>query len=282
MSLIDYIGFALILCLCYIGFQKGVTRKSVFLLTFLFSVLLFYFSFDLVNRFLFALLGSIALAGILSFCVIMLPSFTLFYFGLNRLLGARYFSKGYSLVSVRLRVSSRILGCALGFTSGYIFLTSLIVLSVSSIKARCPSCVLPQLIEDSIFFSVTKGSSISLYDSDYIKTDNMPALKFLLSKENIEHFGFSPIDVENLRKIIKGISNNATIFLVQKKSEGASDRDILILLIQSYEKERPQIETEFLINPSTSQEIQKRLLLNQTSEFRKKTVDVQDIISQEQ
>lgn len=245
MSLIDLVAIPLLLSLAYIGYQKGAAKKSVFLASFFIASVLFYFTFDFINTTLIHYIKSFVASALITFALIIMPSFIASY-----ILLLKVFADGSRLSKYKsksLTLFSRISGVILGLIGGYVFITSAFVLSIRSIKKQCCNQQIPSIIESSIFYQFV-GKSESNAKTKDVKIDNLPALKFLYTNEVITKFGFTQDDVVVLLKIMRGISNEATAAIVEMNNSKATEASTYIELFTMYTKELSAVQPEYQVD----------------------------------
>lgn len=238
MSFVDLIGILLIVCLCYIGYLKGIKGKTFFLISFALSALLMYFTIDAVFLTLAGVFSSflVSVAFVVGFFI--LPVFILVEFFLKKLLSEEV--RSFSSSKKNISQASRILGAFVGFAFGFVFMFLAISLTAKNSKKDI-LFELPEFVEKSIFYKI----AVKPEKNEVIKQNNLKTLSFFYNKEAIETFKLSQEEVVIIFKMIKGISNEKANELLQMKQVQEKQEALFLKLKTFYEEELEVIEEKY-------------------------------------
>lgn len=245
MSFIDIIAILLIICLCYIGYSKGTKGKTFFLSSFTFSSFFMYFIFDKIFLHITNAIPNLFIASILSILFVFIPIFILIEFLLRKSLMEEK-AKSFSATKGNITFLSRISGALIGFIGGYIFVFTIISVTIKNAEDETFFDV-PSFLEKSFFYKLAnakkKASEIN------IKTDNLKPLNFLYSKEVRAKYSLSEDETIVILKMIKGISNKSAKELMEMQKTSIEIQDILLKMKELYELELNEIDPKFKSDP---------------------------------
>lgn len=244
MSFIDLIAILLIICLCYIGYSKGIKGKTFFLISFTLSSFLMYFIFDKFFIFITGFISNLFIASIMTIGFVLIPIFIIIEFFLRKTLTDKE-ARTFSASKNKISTFSRIIAAFIGFVGGYIFVFTVISVTVKDPKNSFLFDV-PSFVKQSFFYKM--ASKNSKEQKLEIKTDNINMLSFLVKDSVVKQFSLSKDEVIIILKMIKGISNTSATNLLKMKSNAQIDK-IFLKLKEYYEEELSQIDQKYQTNP---------------------------------
>lgn len=254
MSFIDLIAIFLIICLCYIGYAKGVKGKTFFLSSFAFSCFLMYFIFESLFKKVTSIVPNLLLAGVISIGFVLIPIFVLIEFIFRKTLTDRE-TRSFSEAKNKIKIESRLLGAVIGFIGGYAFVLTAISLTLKHSKEENPLLNPPSFVSNSFFYRIASIGS----PEDNIKKDNITTLSFLYNPSIIQKFNISAEELVIILKMIKGISNSAALEVLSLENE--SSEYPLLKLRELYEKESSQVLIKYKIPSSEIESLFRKITL---------------------
>ena len=258
MSAIDLLGFFTIFCLGYIGYHRGFTQESFFLISFGIASIFCAFLFTPLYMQIEMFIQDELLRSIIALTCTMVPVFLLS----QVILKSRISRFMPSHMQYNIPFSNRLIGMFFGLICAYVFVSSVLVIAKNQIddedlrKRLFPTSVLMRLADIGAETVHYKGG---IMDDKKEKMDNLSLLTFLYSEEAISTYKFSRNDLVSLLKMIKGISNQSARKISEMYKDGDKMSSLYKELSEEYTEQKDVIDPKYTVERSDISDIQDKV-----------------------